>query len=62
MEVDSPDATYDLLADSGEFVCLNVKLAAALSKLASGDLGRKLIQAKEVEARKGVTLKGRQAL
>ena len=41
---------------------LDVKLAAALSKLASGDLGRKLSQAKEVEARRGVMLKGRQAL
>ena len=62
MEVDSPDATYDLLAESGEFMSLHVKLAAALSKLASGDLGRKLTQAKEVEARMGVMLKGRQAL
>ena len=52
---------YDLLADSGEFVTLDVKLAAALSQLASGDLGRKLSQAKDMEARRGVMLKGQQA-
>ena len=62
MEVESLDATYDLLAESGEFMSLDVKLAAALSKLASGDLGRKLTQAKEVEAGRGKMLKGRQAL
>ena len=44
MEVDSPDAAYDLLANSGEFMSLDVKLAAALSKLARGDLGRSSVR------------------
>ena len=62
METELPGATYDTLADSGNFVNLDVKLAAALDKAASNEVGRKLTQAKEVEAKRGLMLMGRQAL
>ena len=38
---------------------LDVKMAATLSNLSSGDFGRKFTQAEEVEAKEGVMLKGR---
>lgn len=62
LEIEAQEATYELLSDSGAFVNLDVKPAAALSRMSSGELGRKITQAKEVEARRGLMLKGQQAL
>jgi hypothetical protein len=60
LEAEAPTATYDLLADSGEFGTLDIKLAAALTKVATGEIGRKVTLAVETEAKPGRMLKGRQ--
>jgi hypothetical protein len=62
LEAEAPTATYDLLADSGEFGTLDIKLAAALTKVATGEIGRKVTLAVETEAKRGRMLKGRQIL
>jgi len=62
LEAEAPTATYDLLADSGEFGTLDIKLAAALTKVATGELGRKITLAVETEAKRGRMVKGRQIL
>ena len=45
-----------------KFQSIDLKLKAALAKIAHGDLGRQLTQATEDEAKRGRPLKGRQAL
>ena len=61
--VEHPDATSEALAVSGnKFQSIDLKLKAALAKIAHGDLGRQLTQATEDEAKRGRPLKGRQAL
>ena len=62
-QVESPSATMDGLGVSGfKFQRIDLKLKAALAKIAHGDLGRQLTQATEDEAKRGRPLKGRQAL
>ena len=62
LETEAPDATFDGLSHSGRFPSLDSKLAAALAKAASGEIGRRITHATEIEARAGRMLKGRQCL
>lgn len=52
--------SYNELGDSGMFPTLDSKLAAALSKVMGGELGRQINLKKEQVARKQQYLKGRQ--
>lgn len=52
--------SYDELGDSGMFQTLDSKLAAALSKAMTGELGRQVNLKKEQAARKEQCLKRRQ--
>ena len=52
--VEHPNATSVALAVSGsKFQSIDLKLKAALAKIAHGDLGRQLTQATEDEAKRG---------
>ena len=62
LEVEKESATFDSLQDSGKFPTLDVKLSAALTKLAHGDLGREIALQQERAAKDGRLLRGRQAL
>ena len=42
VEVEKPGATYDAMANVGEFESLDGKLYAALTKVMTGELGRKV--------------------
>ena len=61
-QLDNPAFSYGVLQESGEFLTLDMKLAAALTATASGDIGRKLILRKEKEYQDGRLVKGRQML
>ena len=61
-QLDNPQTSYDALGDSGLFMALDMKLAAALSAKASGEIGRKLLLRKEAEYKEGRLVKGRQML
>ena len=61
-QLDDPAFTYDVLQDSGEFLTLDMKLAAALTAKAFGEIGRKLSLRKEKEYQHGRLVKGRQML
>jgi hypothetical protein len=60
--VESQDITFELLAESEGFATLDSKLAAAVLKVAKGEIGRKLSRLAEVAAREGRPLKGHQCL
>ena len=62
LEVEKETATFGSLRDSGKFPTLDVKLSAALTKLAHGDLGREIALQQEQAAKCGRLLRGRQAL
>jgi hypothetical protein len=62
LEVEAPGATSAGLSDSGTFVTLDAKIAAAITKLSEGDLGRQLTNAKEKGMKEGRLVKGRQLL
>ena len=62
MEVEAPDASFDALAVCGSFPSLGTKLGSAIAKICSGELGRKIRHADDMEARKMRMMKGRQAL
>ena len=62
LESESCDATYDNMAVSGNFLTLDMKLAAALSALATGEIGRQLSLRKQEEKKNGRMVKGRQLL
>jgi hypothetical protein len=53
-------ASYESLADSGEFGVLDCKLAAAFGKILNGEIGRQVNLAEEKAAKNGHMLKGRQ--
>jgi hypothetical protein len=50
-EVEEPGTTYESMADSGEFSTLDVKLAASITAIAHGELGRKITNETEKEAK-----------
>ena len=53
------DATYASMANSGEFLTLDMKLAAALSAQASGEVGRQLsLQKAEDKSGEGRSKRG----
>ena len=54
--------TLEDFADSGDFPTLDVKLAAAISKLAKGELGHRLAHETELAAKQGKLIRGRQAM
>jgi hypothetical protein len=62
LQAEKATATLRSLADSRRFDSLDAKLAAALTEVASGELGRRINLAVELEASKGKMLKGRQIL
>ena len=62
MAAELPTATFDGLRDSEGFDSLDAKLAAALQKLATGELGRKITLETENQALKGRMINGRQIL
>ena len=62
LEIERESATFASLQDSGKFPTLDVKLSAALTKLAHGDLGREIALQQEHAAKDGRLLRGRQAL
>jgi hypothetical protein len=62
LEVESDKQTFESMSDPGEFVSLDAKLAAALSKLAQEELGREIVQQQEIAAKSQKRLKGRQIL
>ena len=59
--VEMPGVTLQSFADSEGFDTLDSKLAAALIKVARGEIGRKLARLAEAAAREGRPLKGRRA-
>ena len=52
--------SFEELADSQEFSTLDAKLAAAFSRIASGEIATRIVLEKERLALKGKLLKGRQ--
>ena len=62
LHVYSKEATLESLRDTGKFLTLDTKLLAALSKIVKGELGRRILNHKEVEASKGHAVRGRQVL
>jgi hypothetical protein len=62
LKAESASVTYEELADSDGFASLDSKLAAALTKIANGELGRRITLAVENEALRGRMLRGRQIL
>ena len=62
MEVEAPDATLESMADPGSFPSLDTKLSSAIFKISTGELGRKIRHADDMEARRMRMMKGRQAL
>jgi hypothetical protein len=62
VEVEKPGATYATFANVGEFESLDGKLFAALTKVMTGELGRKVNQVKETGTKAGVLFRGRQVL
>ena len=63
VRVEDRDATFDEFGNSGGFVTLDTKLAAALSRGLPGDLARKVEHAKEkLTMERRMLLKGRQIL
>jgi hypothetical protein len=62
MRTEAPDVTFDDLRDSEGLNSLDAKLSAALTKISSGELGRRIHLAVEQEALQGRMLKGRQVL
>ena len=59
---EGPATTFDDFRDSEGFYSLDAKLAAALTKIATGELGRRITLMVEQEASKNRMLKGRQIL
>ena len=59
---EAPDATFDGLSESDGYDSLDAKLAAALSKIPHGELGRRVTHKVEVCAAAGKMIKGRQIL
>ena len=59
---EGPATTFDDFRDSEGFDSLDAKLAAALTKIATGELGRRITLMVEQEASKERMLKGRQIL
>ena len=51
-----------VLQDPGEFVTLDTKLLAALTRAAQGDLAQRILNYKEEQAMKGLTVRGRYVL
>ena len=62
LEVCTKEATLESLRETGKFLTLGTKLLAALSKIVKGELGRRILNHKEVEASKGHAVRGRQVL
>ena len=62
LEVYTKEATLESLRETGKFLTLDTKLLAALSKIVKGELGRRILNHKEVEASKGHAVRGRQVL
>ena len=62
MASEGRDTTYADMADSGEFLTLDMKLAAALSAQALGEIGRQPSLRKAEEKKRGNMVKGRQLL
>ena len=62
LEVYTKESTLESLRDTGKFLTLDTKLLAALSKIVKGELGRRILNHKEVEASKGHAVRGRQVL
>ncbi len=60
--MEAPDAKFETLADAEGFDSLDAKLAAALAKLATGHLGRRMTHAIEVAAKSDAMVGGRQLL
>ncbi len=50
------------LSKPGQFVTLDTKILAQLSRVAKGDLGTQILNFKEVEAANGRVVRGRQIL
>ena len=62
VKTEKVETTFDELRNSDGFDSLDAKLAAALTKIATGELGRRIMLMVEQEASKGRMLKGRQIL
>ena len=62
LEVYFKAATLESLRETGKFLPLDTKLLAALSKVVKGELGRRILNHKEVEASKGNAVRERQVL
>ena len=62
LEVYSRDANVEFLRDTGKFLALGAKLLDALSRIVKGELARRILNHKEVEASKGNGVRGRQVL
>jgi hypothetical protein len=63
LEVETKDATFESLQDSGKFETLDTKLGAAITELAKGDLGRQIVKEQEPAAReRSAMVSGRQLL
>ena len=57
---EQPDATYEALADSGDFESMDSKFAAALGEILNSSLRLKVKYLKNAEHKQGRLLKGRQ--
>jgi len=62
LEAEHPQATFESLAHSGEFLTLDMKLAASIAAQSTGEIGRQLSLRKAEQKRLGVMLRGRQLL
>ena len=62
LEVQKKDTAFESLGDSGIFASLDVKLAAAITKIAKAEVERKLSRLADELAKDGRLLKGRQCL
>jgi hypothetical protein len=61
-EVSDPKATFESLVDSKGFTKFDLKIAAGLTKLFAGEIGRQLSQRSEDQSRTGSSIRGRQLL
>ena len=60
--MEAADATIDTFSDSGPFAELDIELAAALVKIAHGEIGREINLEVNKAAKRGTLMKGRQIL
>ena len=62
METEAPNASFEALADPGDFETLDAKLNAAINDISKGKIGKLLVRQTKKLAMKGVMITGRQLL